>query len=74
MRHFVAEIRLQTSRYVAGLTHSKNVEILLNGLFSIFMIGIDVLVSHMEMANDGGKEMVIGGDIHDDCHVILNAI
>ena len=38
------------------------------------MIGIDVLVSHMEMANDGGKEMVIGGDIHDDCHVILNAI
>jgi len=37
------------------------------------MIGIVVLFC-MEMVIDGGKEMVIGGDIHDDCHVILIVI
>jgi len=36
------------------------------------MIGIVVLFC-MEMVIDGGKEMVIGGDIHDD-HVILIGI
>ena len=58
---------------MAGLAHSKNIEILLKGLFSIFMIGIDVLVC-MEMVIDGGKERVIGGDIHDDIHVIASGI
>lgn len=38
----------------------------------MFMIGIVVLFC-MEMVIDGGKEMVIGGDIHDD-HVILIGI
>ena len=46
---------------------------LLNGLFSIFMIEIDVLVC-MEMVIDGGKERVIGVDIHDDIHVIASGI
>ena len=39
----------------------------------MIMIGIDVLFC-MEMVIGGGKEMVIGGDIHDDCHVILIVI
>jgi len=39
----------------------------------MFTIEIDVLFC-MEMVIDGGKEMVIGGDIHDDCHVILIVI
>ena len=48
---------------------------LLNGLFSFVMNGIDVLVcTGMEMVIDGGKVMVNGVDIHDDCHVILIAI
>ena len=39
----------------------------------MFMIGIVVLFC-MEMVIDGGKERVIGGDIHDDIHVIASGI
>ena len=39
----------------------------------MIMIEIDVLFC-MEMVIDGGKEMVIGGGTHDDCHVILIVI